>query len=162
MDNTINYSHHSAQFTLTQLIDFWVISNADIWQMLEEKMYLSNQIIWEIICYMDENNLNGLIEMIEKMSFWMYKTGWDVFSQIHSWMHISKEKISEIILQMHQNDFIEALITTLKVHRWISDLPEQIIQFANYKLYWEDVLKHQKLHQTRTQVLLKVEELIME
>lgn len=93
-------------------MELWVISNSDIWTILEG-MHLWKDIFWEII------------------------------SQMESW------------------DLIQVISNVLQKYKGITDFSSLIIQYANYKLYWEDVLKHQKFSQTRSQTSLQVETILI-
>lgn len=80
---------------------------------------------------------------------------------ILEWMHLWKDIFWEIISQLESWELIPVISNVLQKHKWITDFSSIVIQYTNYKLYWEDVLKHQKLSQARAETSLQVETVLI-
>lgn len=112
MEYIRNDEHHEIQFTITQLMEFWMISNSDISILLDR-------------------------------------------------MHLSKEIIKEILDRVHEENLLQAISEVLEEYKWITNFYQIVLEYANEKMYGDDVLKHQRIAHKKNIVLSQVEALLM-
>lgn len=82
---------------------------------------------------------------------------WNILEGMYLW----KDIFWEIISQMESWDLIDVISKVLEKYKGITNFSSMVIQYTNYKLYWEDVLKHQKFSQTKTIVAHQVESILI-